>query len=219
MKILFQGDGSSDDPGRWCPGETEDIQEGDRGAGQWSRDEVSDSQTDVRDPDDFCDLGDRYEKYAAVMFTDAYPDMNFSFYRGDMGDGEIPDLVCVLPDFLGRVSDEEYEASLIRRLSALRQNENIRVLVLEPFLAREEDSALRDRVDDRVNATRRAATGNADILVPLDGLFAAERIAHPDIDYADENGLTPEGYCFLGECCFRAAAPIIASFREKEAST
>lgn len=189
---MFQGDGSSDDPGRLCPGAS------------------GEETTDCRD------LGDGYPRYAAVMFTDAYPDTGFTFYR-DRTDGDTPDLICYLPDFSGTETDEAYEASLAKRLETLDESGNATILLFEPFLATEDHTPLRARVDGRINATRRAAAERADILVPLDGLFAAERIAHPDIAYADENGLTPEGDCFLGECCLRAASPLVDAYlRNKE---
>lgn len=194
MKILFQGDGSSDDPGRLCPGAT------------------GEETTDCHD------LGEGYPRYAAVMFTDTYPDTEFTFYR-DTANGDVPDLVCFMPDFLGGESDEAYEAALAGRLSLFGDNEKTRVLLFEPFLAGEDHPEKRDFIDGRIAATRSAAAQRADVLVPLDGLFAAARIAHPDIVYADENGLTPEGLCFLGECCLRAAAPIVEAYLKNQETT
>ncbi len=173
-----------------------------------------DSITDAgRDRTDGSSLGTGYPYFAADLFRDKYPEIDFEFLNRGIGGDKTPDLIkrwqtdCIdlEPDIVSImvgindaafcVPDEEYERLYDDLLSQVRQKTKAKIIMLEAFLlvtpGREK---LRSPLDAKLVIQRRVARRYADIYVPVDGpLFAAS--LHDDLTKWAFDGVHPSEIC------------------------
>ncbi len=173
-----------------------------------------DSITDAgRDRSDSNSLGSGYPYYAAELFREKFPKIDFEFINRGIGGDKTPDLIkrwqtdCIdlQPDIVSimvgindaafSVPDSEYEKLYDDLLSQVRQKTNAKIIMLEAFLlvtpGRER---LRSPLDAKLVIQRRVARRYADIYVPVDGpLFAAS--LHDDMTQWAFDGVHPSEIC------------------------
>lgn len=180
MKILFQGDSITD----------------------WGRDR--------NDPHN---LGNGYPKYAAERIQEQFPNTEFEFMNlGISGNQTIslverlqsdflsikPDLVSILigindvwhhADDKSWVPHEVFEERYRTVLTALKEQTNAKIVILEPFLFPVEDKLFfREDLDPKIQIIRKLAREFADVYIPTDGLLAAEIVGN-DIKPYSEDGV------------------------------
>ncbi|MCL2069058.1 MAG: GDSL-type esterase/lipase family protein, partial [Oscillospiraceae bacterium] len=78
-------------------------------------------------------------------------------------------------------STEDFERGYRSILARARDELNVKIILMEPFLlpAREELEGWREDLDPKIGAVRRLAREFGALYVPLDGIFAAECMKKP----------------------------------------
>lgn len=191
-------------------------------------DSITDAGRDRANPDD---LGHGYALMAAALFTAANPDLGAQFVNRGIGGDRVRDLrarwaqdclavnPAVVSVMIGindtwrrfdsgeATSTEEYEADYRAILTAAREQQQARFVLIEPFLlpVTDDQHAWRADLDPRIAVTRRLAAEFDAALVPADGLFAAAAAdAGPYTWVTDGVHLTPAGDALLAQAWLRA---------------
>ncbi len=199
-----------------------------------------DSITDAgRDRSDIHHLGYGYARFAAENLTAGFPELEFDFInqgisgeRTDQLFARIyteciayePDIVSVLIgindiwqrfDEVKRVytTDEQIAANLRATLSRIKREANAKLAVFLPYVLDAEDKQ-KFRPDlERLIPTMKAISAEyADVVVPLDELFAEAMKAQPNALYYSGDGIHPneQGARFIAKHYFDAVAPLVA---------
>lgn len=163
-----------------------------------------DSVTDCgRSREDTTDLGPGYPRFAAEELAKRYPNLRV-INRGISGNrsGDLvarweedclalkPDLLSILIgindtwrrfDSNSPTTAAEYEANMRRLLADVRDRLGIPVVLMEPFVLEVQPGQAdwREDLDAKIDVLRRLAREFGCLLVPLDGLFAAESCRMP----------------------------------------
>lgn len=163
-----------------------------------------DSVTDCgRSREDTTDLGPGYPRFAAEELAKRYPNLRV-INRGISGNrsGDLvarweedclalkPDLLSILIgindtwrrfDSNSPTTAAEYEANMRRLLTDVRDRLGIPVVLMEPFVLEVQPGQAdwREDLDAKIDVLRRLAREFGCLLVPLDGLFAAESCRTP----------------------------------------
>ena len=193
---------------------------------------TGDSVTDWgRDREDPTSLGHGYAGIVAALAGARRPDLGLTFLnRGVGGDTSAmlrdrwerdalalePTVVSVLVgindtwrryDAGTPTTTAAYEDNLAAMLAAVRDRLGARVVLVEPFLVpvRPDQHAWREDLDPRIGVVRRLAAEHRAVLVPADGLFAAEAVrTSPDAWCYDGVHPTPAGFGLLAEAWLAA---------------
>lgn len=195
-----------------------------------------DSVTDAgRNHDDPTDLGPGYTSVAARRLREVFPDTEFEFLnRGISGNRTEnllarlqsdfldlkPDLVTILigvndswhrlePTFID-TTDEMLEQNYRAVLDALKER-NIPVVMMEPFVMPVERTApFRMDLYGKIEVIRALAREYAVAYIPLDGLAAAETVAHGPY-YLANDGIHPNenGINWIGNLVADTLIPIV----------
>lgn len=162
-------------------------------------DSITDAGRDRQDPHR---LGNGYPHYAAQLLTARFPDKELEFLNlGVSGNrtcdlmerwqtdciGLQPDIVSIMIgvndtwrafDQNDPTTADQYEQNYRQILMDIREHTRARILMLEPYLLRNEPGkdAWRADLDPKIDACRRLALEFADAYVPTDGLLAAASV-------------------------------------------
>lgn len=163
-----------------------------------------DSITDAgRDRNDPHHLGNGYPQFVAQMLREQFPDKELDFvnlgisgnrtcelvgrWQTDCIDWQ-PDVVSIMIgindtwrafDQNDPTTPEQFEANYRQILTAVKEQTNAKILMLEPYLLHNEPAKDDWRADlnPKIDAARRLAREFADAYIPTDGLMAAASVA------------------------------------------
>lgn len=185
-----------------------------------------DSITDAgRDRADYHDMGQGYPFYASYLIEENYPGVDFEFVNlgisGDRTENLVErlqdDFVDIQPDIVSIligvndtwhraeeqnwIDNETFENNYRTVLTAIKENTNAKIIMMEQFLLSVPDKDFfRVDLDPKIDIVRRLAREFADVYIPLDGLFAAASIKkEPTYWAADGVHPTAEGAKFIAE--------------------
>ena len=195
-----------------------------------------DSVTDAgRNHDDPTDLGPGYPSVTASRLREAFPNEEFTFWNRGIGGNRTenllarlqkdildldPELVTILigvndswhrlePTFID-TTDEMTEQNYRAVLEALKER-GIPVVMMEPFVMPVERTApFRMDLYSKIEVIRKLAREYAVAYIPLDGLAAAQVVAH-DETYLATDGIHPNanGIKWLGNLLADTLIPIV----------
>lgn len=196
-------------------------------------DSITDAERDRSDPHH---LGDGYPKYTAGLLRERFPGRDLEFLNLGISGNRTCDLVarwqadCIdlQPDIVSimigvndtwRAFDqndpttaEQFEENYRRLLLDIRQKTHARILLLEPYLLRNEPGKdlWRADLDPKIDATRRLALEFADGYVPTDGLMAAVSVEKGPGHWSGD-GVHPneQGARLIASHCAKALAALI----------
>lgn len=196
-----------------------------------------DSITDAgRDRSDPHQLGEGYPKYTACLLREHFPGRDLEFLNLGISGNRTCDLVtrwqadCIdlQPDIVSimigvndtwRAFDqndpttaEQFEENYRRLLLDIRQKTHARILLLEPYLLRNEPGKdlWRADLDPKIDVTRRLALEFADGYIPTDGLMAAASVEKGPGHWSGD-GVHPneQGARLIACHCAKALAALI----------
>ncbi len=198
-----------------------------------------DSITDAgRDRRNYHNLGNGYPKYAAEYLSERLSDVDFDFI--DLGisgnrtdqlfDRIYPDCIALEPSIVSvligindiwhrygsariATTDEQFAANYRAILSRIKSETNARLAVFLPFLLDSPDKAhFRPDLDRLLPIARSIAEEYADVVVPLDELFAKAMKTQPEPLYYSADGVHPNanGSAFIGSIYADAVSPLVA---------
>lgn len=176
-------------------------------------DSITDAGRDRQDPRR---LGNGYPHYAAQLLATRFPDSDLEFLNLGISGNRSVDLVerwqedCIdrKPDVVSimigindtwRAFDqndpttaEQFEQNYRTILTAVREHTCARILILEPYLLRNEPGkdAWRADLNPKIDVTRRLALEFADAYIPTDGLLAAASVEQSPTHWS-EDGVHP----------------------------
>ncbi len=198
-----------------------------------------DSITDAgRDKRNYHNLGNGYPKYAAENLAAGFPDVEFDFI--DLGisgnrscqlfDRIYTDCIALEPNVVSiligindiwhryggakiATTDEQFAANYRAILSRIKHETGARLAVFLPFLLDSPDKAhFRPDLDRLLPIAKAIAGEYADVVVPLDELFAEAMKTQPEPLYYSADGVHPNanGAAFIGRVYFDAVAPLVS---------
>lgn len=200
-----------------------------------------DSITDVgRLADANFPLGFGYPRIAAELAAQRFPERELEFVNRGIGGDKTEDLlkrwsedaIDLAPDIISimiGVNDvwhhaeardwlphAEFEANYRELLTRLRAETGAKIVILEPYLLFAPDKEyFREDLDPKIQVVRRLAREFADVLVPLDGLFAAAALGREPLFYSfDGVHPTEEGARFIAERYVEAVAGLIEAYED-----
>lgn len=185
------------------------------------------------------DMGEGYPRYASAMIQDSYPETEFEFVnlgisgnrtehlverlKGDFVDIQ-PDIVSVMIGINDvwhhyshgiETTDACFESNLRQIFSAIKEDTEAKLLVIQPFLLDVEDKrAYREELVRKQAIITRLCREYADAYLPMDEIFAAEDSEAPTYYAADGVHPTGDGACYIAEAYLRAITPLIESLVE-----
>ncbi len=197
-----------------------------------------DSITDMgRDRSDIRNMGSGYPLFVASNFRADNPKLDIDFFNLGISGNRVSDLrgrwrtdcLDLHPDVLSvligindtwrrydsnQPSDIPEFESVYRSLleDARRENPNIKIIIMEPFVLHvsEERASWREDLDPRIQAVRRVAGDYADAFIPLDGLLNAAAIdTCPEQWAPDGVHPSPDGAALIARYWFEAFDGII----------
>lgn len=175
-----------------------------------------DSITDCdRNREDIYDLGNGYPKYVEKYLKEKHPECNLRLInKGVSGDRSVDlvkrwqkDCIDIKPDIISiligindtwRRYDEndittadEFERNYRYLLTRIKETLNIPVILMEPFVLEvTPDRKWREDLDPKIHIVRRLAREFGCVLIPLDGIMAAESCQRK-ITELSEDGVHP----------------------------
>ena len=183
-----------------------------------------DSITDAgRNRADYHDLGEGYPKYAAALIKERHQEIEFEFINLGISGDQTKDLVERLhkdflevdPDIVSILigindvwqnagmwlSDDVFEERYRTILSAIKDNSNAKIVIMEPFLAPSADlQHLCEDLFHKKEVIRKLAREYADVYIPTDGLLAAAYIGDDSLTYVyDGIHPTAKGAEYIGK--------------------
>ncbi|MBE6541620.1 MAG: GDSL family lipase [Ruminococcaceae bacterium] len=158
-----------------------------------------DSITDAdRDKNNYHNMGYGYPKYASEAIINRHPGTDFEFINLGLAGHRVEhlrdrwqkDCIDIQPDVVSiliGVNDifhfawdhiitslEAYEENYRYLLTEIKEKTNAKIIIMEQFLLPvPNDNFTRIDLDPKLQITRKLAREFADILIPLDGIFAA----------------------------------------------
>ncbi len=201
-----------------------------------------DSITDAgRDRSDYHELGKGYPFYAAQYIAEDNPETDFEFVNLGISGNQTIDLVNRLqsdfidiqPDIVSILigvndtwhrahnrkwlGNDVFEANYRKVLTAIKENTNAKILIMEPFLLYAPDKEyFRVDLNAKIDIVRKLAKEFADFYIPLDGFFASASIGKDNL-YWSEDGVHPNdnGAEFIGDVYANAINIIIDEMNNK----
>lgn len=184
-----------------------------------------DSVTDCgRDRANLYDLGLGYPRMIAGAMLAAYPEANYEFINKGVSGDRVRDIVSRMqediidlkPDFISILigindcwrrydsndptSAEAFEADYRKVLTAIKENTDAEIMLMEPFVlpSLPDRETWREDLDAKIDAVRRLAREFGTQLLPLDGMLNAAA-AQKDPKYWTEDGVHPSvaGHGFI----------------------
>ena len=177
-------------------------------------DSITDCGRNSEDPDN---LGDGYVNLITGMLSDRYTPYNIRCINRGISGEKIRDLslrwdrdcIGLRPDILSiligvndtlitpaRQFEEEYRMLLKQTTKAL----NSKIILCEPFLLLEDNSAYRDDLNPKIEIVHKLSEEFCTILLPLDKIFRESCSLHPP-EYWAPDGVhpTPAGHALIAK--------------------
>lgn len=194
-----------------------------------------DSITDAgRNREDYHDLGKGYPKFAAEFLKEQHPDVEFEFIDLGISGNQTKDLVARLqadfidiqPDVVsimigindvwhyagkGWLDTDLFEERYRTVLSALKEQTNAKIMIIEPFLIPgTSQDHLREDLWKKIEVARKLAREFADVYLPTDGLLHSAFIGDNPLTYSTD-GVHPtgKGAEFIGKLYADYIKPLI----------
>ncbi|MBR2926098.1 MAG: SGNH/GDSL hydrolase family protein [Clostridia bacterium] len=207
-----------------------------------------DSITDAgRDRRNYRNLGNGYPKYTAELLTEAFPTADIDFINlgisGERTAGLFArlynDAIALEPDSISvligindvwhrhnadrvETTDEMVEINFRATLARLRAQTHARIVVMTPFLLDAADKeSWRGEVEQVAEIVKRVAAEYADVIIPLDEIFANALKTAPEQCFYSPDGVHPNeaGARLIAGAYFDAVAPLVAECIEQSNST
>ncbi len=201
-----------------------------------------DSITDAgRDKRNYHDMGLGYPKFAAEQIREDFPDVDFEFFNfgisgnrtSQLFDRIYTDGIAFEPDIIsiligindvwhrhgaGRIetTDQQVETNYRAILERLKKQTSAKIVMLTPFLLDAEDKeSWRGEVERVTLIVRRLAKEYADVLIPLDTLFAEALKSQPEPKFYAADGVHPNdnGRAFIGKHYAEAVRPLVEAVK------